>query len=265
MTVDAQQIAPMRKSLARRFADSYFGRACLSPTHAFLWAGVACASYVGHVGGIWALAPIVSAAIVVALPRSARFRDGVDEERRGQLEAARKANRKELMSKMEEPHQQTALELIDLATDVQRGFSPNVVRQRTQTMDDIDDLVDVYCQRAVLHAEARALLRRYTAPDASDEGGAKAKVPDEEVDVAALQNIRRARIACRSAAAAKLAVVATDLAAIEETLKLAHERLVLDVDTNEANERIKALLDSIDREEAAIEGVRALGPSSAHA
>jgi hypothetical protein len=231
-------LKPGRFPTMRRLADSYLGRAFLSPFHGIVLGALASAcmfsqSALPVVFGI----PLAEVLILGALPRWDRFRKRVDEMRRERERVIREKERTALMVRMDEDHRCTLNELERLACAI-RGRVP---------FDDagaladlrVDELINTYARIAVAHDEAEVLVDRMRLED---------RALGNEADAAGgrIAELAQRRRACRRDNERKLATLQEQLRTIEEAVKLLHERTVLAVDVASINERVDTFLAEIE-------------------
>jgi hypothetical protein len=241
---------PSRFSMMRRIADSYLGRAFLSPFHGIVLGALASAcmfsqSALPVVFGV----PLAEVLVLGALPRWDRFRRRVDELRRERDRLQRERDRTALMIRMGEDHRCTLNELERLAA---------IIRSRVPFDDAgaladlrVDELIDTYARIAVAHDEAEVLVDRMRLED---------RAIGLEADAAGgrIAELAQRRRACRRDNEKKLAKMVEQLRTIEEAVKLLHERTVLAVDVTSINERVDTFLAEIEEGGSLVEAFLSL-------
>jgi hypothetical protein len=236
---------PSTSSAWCRFAESYVGRAVLSPFHAMALGGLFTIALFAQSAAPLLLGGAICEALVVAgLPRWPAFRRRVDRQREETERAQHEQQRRSMLARMSEEHRLTVIDLDKLACAIRVQVSAEVFE-----MLSVDRLIDTYVKLAVVHDEAQKALGYVSTSDmlwaASEQS--------ESEDAPRHYQLVRQRLEARRQNREKLSALRDQMRTIEEGVKLLHERTLLAIDPQSTTEMVEELLTDIDRNAPVIE------------
>lgn len=222
---------------------TYAAHAFTHPLHVLAFVPLLVGALASAAWLLLAVLPVVQVLLLVGLARSKRFRASVDRDLADRRARTLESQREQWMSMMGERHKCDLQHLTLLVRSMRdRAHSYKSAHLVLDRHLDLDGMLAAYAQLAIRHHEAeRCLLLTLDGVD-----GEPGRVRDDTPLGRLRRNILERRRRLRADVRARLGEVESQLSAIADAIRLAHEHgLTMDEESDAVRERLDEFLDSL--------------------